>query len=47
MSIIDKFMPLLMDQEEEAIVTPIIRHGDNTYIYIKYNNLYCILVAVI
>ena len=42
MSVIDKFMPLLMEKEEEGVVTPIIQHGDNTFFYIKYNNLYCI-----
>ena len=43
MSAIDKFMPLLMEKEEEGNLTPIIQHGENTFVYIKYNNLYCIL----
>ena len=43
MTAIDKFMPLMMDREEEGNMTPIIQHGINTFIYIKYNNLYCIL----
>ncbi|KAK2157494.1 hypothetical protein LSH36_190g03021 [Paralvinella palmiformis] len=42
MSVIDKFMPLLMEKEEEGVVTPIIQHGDNTFFYIKYNNLYLV-----
>ena len=46
MSVIDKFMPLIMEKEEEGIITPIIQHGDVTFIYIKYNNLYCILADV-
>ena len=43
MSVIDKFMPLVMEREEEATTAPIIQHGNVTFIYIKYNNLYCIL----
>jgi len=42
MSVIDKFMPLVMEREEEATVVPIIQHGNNTYVYIKYNNLYLV-----
>ncbi len=45
MSVIDKFMPMLMDLEEEAIVTPIITHGNTTFVYIKHNNLFCILTV--
>ena len=44
MSAIDKFMPQMMEREEEGNMTPIIQHGENTFIYIKYNNLYRILV---
>ncbi len=43
MSAIDKFMTLVMEKEEEGNLTPIIQHGEVTFIYIKYNNLYCIL----
>ena len=46
MSVIDKFMPLMMDKEEDASLTPILQHGNTTFIYIKYNNLYCILSYV-
>lgn len=42
MSSIDKFMPLVMENEEEGSMTPIIQHGNVTFIYIKYNNLYMV-----
>ncbi|CAD5115911.1 DgyrCDS4845 [Dimorphilus gyrociliatus] len=45
MSCIDKFMPLLMEREEEGSQSPIIQHGYNTYIYIKYNNLYLVSIT--
>ena len=40
-TLIDKFMGLLMEKEEEGNVSPIIQHGNVTFAYIKYNNLYC------
>ena len=43
MSVIDKFMPLLMEQEEETIMSPIIQHNGINFIFTKHNNLYCIL----
>lgn len=45
MSAIDKFMPLLMEKEEEGVVTPIIQHGENTFFFIKYNNLYLVSLS--
>lgn len=45
MSVIDKFMPLVMEREEDDILTPIIQHGDTTFIYIKYNNLYLVATS--
>jgi len=45
MGIIDKFMPLVMDREEEGNITPIIQHGDVTFSFIKYNNLYLVSVT--
>ncbi|KAH9366815.1 hypothetical protein HPB48_000778 [Haemaphysalis longicornis] len=40
MGCIDKFMTLLMEKEEEGCVTPILRHADVAFMYIKHNNLY-------
>ncbi|KAL5016816.1 hypothetical protein ScPMuIL_006405 [Solemya velum] len=42
MSVIDKFMPLVMDREDDGNVTPIIQHGNVAFTYIKYNNLYLV-----
>ena len=47
MSSIDKFMPLVMEKEEDGAMSPIIQYGDITFLYIKYNNLYCILVCTV
>ena len=38
--IIDKFLPLVLEREEEEATSPIIVHGDVTFVYIKNNNLY-------
>lgn len=42
--IIDKFLPLVLEREEEEATSPIIVHGDVTFVYIKNNNLYSILL---
>lgn len=41
MSVIDKFMPLLLDREEEGRQSPALEHPEATFIYIKHSNLYC------
>lgn len=41
---IEKFMTLLMEKEEEGYTSPIIVHGEVTFVFIKYNNL--ILLSV-
>ena len=46
MSIIDKFLPMLLESEEEGTVSPILRHERVTFVYIKHNNLYRILVVL-
>ena len=47
MSLIEKFMPLVLEKEEEGTQTPICVHQDVTFVYIKYNNLYRILSILI
>jgi AP-1 complex subunit mu len=42
MNSIDKFMPILMEREEEGSLNPILRHLDTTFMYIKFNNLYIV-----
>lgn len=44
MSVIDKFVPLLGDLEEEGQTSPIVDHPDATFIFIKYNNIYSKLI---
>lgn len=44
MSCIEKFMPLIMEAEEDdQVPTPIISTGDGSihFCYVKHNNLYC------
>ena len=45
MNVIDKFMPILMDREEEGSLNPILRHLDTTFCFIKFNNLYLVSVT--
>jgi len=40
--VIEQFLPLVLDQEEDGMVSPIIVCDDVTFIYIKYNNLYIV-----
>lgn len=42
LGVIEKFMPLLMEKEEEGLVTPLIYTNECTFAYIKYNNLYIV-----
>lgn len=39
-SVIEKFLPLVLEQEEESVISPIVVWGAVTFVYIKYNNLY-------
>lgn len=43
MSVIDKFLPMVLDMEEEGLISPILVHEKTAFVYIKHNNLYCIL----
>lgn len=45
MSVIDKFMPLLMEKEEEGLLTPILQTPECTFAYIKTNNLYIVSIS--
>ncbi|XP_045159624.2 AP-1 complex subunit mu-1-like [Mercenaria mercenaria] len=42
MSVIDKFMPMIMDMEDEGQLSPIVQHEDITFSYIKYNGLFLV-----
>nr|CAD2200457.1 unnamed protein product [Meloidogyne enterolobii] len=40
-SVIEKFMPLLVEQEDEGRASPIIQNGELSYVFIKHMNIYC------
>ncbi len=46
MSVIDKFLPMVLDDEDEGVVSPILIHEKVTFVYIKHSNVYCILVLL-
>lgn len=43
MSEIDHLMPIMMKKEEDAELSPLLSHGSTHFLYIKHNNLYCVL----
>lgn len=45
MSEVEHFMPILMEKEEEGMLSPILAHGGVRFMWIKHNNLYCIPLA--
>ena len=47
MAVIDKFLSIVLEQEEESNTSPIIVWGDVTFVYIKYNNLYIVATTKI
>ncbi|CAG0915758.1 unnamed protein product [Notodromas monacha] len=42
MNLIDKFMPLVMEREEDGNLNPVIQTNDCTFAFIKHNNLYVV-----
>ena len=44
---IEKFLPLVLEQEEESVPTPIVVWGNVTFVYIKCNNLYIVATTKI
>jgi hypothetical protein len=41
MSEIEKFMTLVMEQEDEGKISPIVQNGELSFIYIKHMNIFC------
>eukprot|EP01137_Pigoraptor_chileana_P029507 Opistho-2@14824 len=39
-TVADKFLPLVLEQEEEGVQSPIVVYEGVTFVYIKHNNLY-------
>lgn len=46
LGVIDKFLPLVMDNEEEGSLSPIVIHEKVTFVYIKHKNLYRIYLTL-
>nr|XP_051694035.1 AP-1 complex subunit mu-2 [Oryctolagus cuniculus] len=46
MSEIDHFMPLLMQQEEEGSLAPLLSHGRVHFLWIKHSNLYLVATTL-
>ncbi|KAG9338779.1 hypothetical protein JZ751_025215 [Albula glossodonta] len=42
MAEIDHFLPLLMQQEEEGLLCPVLTHGNVHFLWIKHSNLYLV-----
>ncbi len=40
MNVIERFMQLLLEQEDESNLAPIIQNGDVAFMYIKHTNVY-------
>ena len=48
MSAVENFMPLVLEAEEEQQApTPCFTHEGINYLYIRHNNLYCILYLMV
>ncbi|XP_058146186.1 AP-1 complex subunit mu-2 [Dasypus novemcinctus] len=46
MSEIDYFMPLLMQQEEDGVLAPLLSHGRVHFLWIKHSNLYLVATTL-
>ncbi|CAF1419159.1 unnamed protein product, partial [Adineta ricciae] len=47
MNVIEKFMQLLLEKEDESQLSPIFENGDVAFVYIKYNNVYLVCTTKI
>uniref|UniRef100_A0A8C4S8W5 Adaptor related protein complex 1 subunit mu 3 n=1 Tax=Erpetoichthys calabaricus TaxID=27687 RepID=A0A8C4S8W5_ERPCA len=45
MNEIENFMPILMQKEEEADVSPLLTHGKVNFMWIKHSNLYLVAIT--
>ncbi|KAF8368852.1 apm-1 [Pristionchus pacificus] len=45
MAVIEKFMPLVVEKEDEGVHTPIITHDGVSYVYIKHMNVYLVSIS--
>lgn len=45
MNVIERFMQLLLEQEDDQHLTPIVQNGDVAFIYIKHTNVYIVAIS--
>jgi AP-1 complex subunit mu len=45
-NVIDKFLPLVLDAEDEGSSSPIIVYSKVTFVYIKHNNVYIVATTI-
>lgn len=45
MNVIERFMQLLLEQEDDQNLTPIVQHGEVAFIYIKHTNVYLVAIS--
>lgn len=45
MNVIERFMQLLLEQEDDQNLTPIVQNGDVAFIYIKHTNVYIVAIS--
>ncbi|MEJ1287862.1 adaptor-related protein complex AP-1 mu subunit 1 [Cricetulus griseus] len=45
MAEVEHFMPILMEKEEEGMLSPILAHGGVRFMWIKHNNLYLVATS--
>ncbi|VDN58092.1 unnamed protein product [Dracunculus medinensis] len=45
LSVIDHFMPLLMEREDEGQISPVISKNDVSYVYVKHMNIFLVSIA--
>ncbi|GMR54028.1 hypothetical protein PMAYCL1PPCAC_24223, partial [Pristionchus mayeri] len=45
MSVIEKFMPLVVEKEDEGVHSPIITHHGVSYVFIKHMNVYLVSIS--
>ncbi|VDN33967.1 unnamed protein product [Gongylonema pulchrum] len=45
MSVIDSFMPLLMEKEDEGQLAPVLQKNDVSYVYVKHLNIFLVTIS--
>ncbi|MFH4975564.1 hypothetical protein AB6A40_002273 [Gnathostoma spinigerum] len=45
LSVIDAFMPLMLEKEDEGQLSPVLQKGEISYIYVKHTNIFLVSVS--